>query len=79
MPSGKVHAAATTLAAIATPLLLDPHSPQAMAGGSLAGLILTPDLDIERKTHAHSMVKKLGREVGRKSGKILGESLAFLW
>ena len=89
MASGKTHAAATTFAAALSPLLFSSGSVEqdlARMGGCLAGLILTPDLDIERKTHAHSVVARLGRELGEtisKRGSIwggaIGEALAFVW
>jgi hypothetical protein len=50
------------------------------------GLVINPDLDIERKTHAHSVVEKAGREVGavisgkgRLFGSAMGEILGFVW
>ena len=79
MPSGKTHAAATTLAAITVPILLDPASPEGMVSGCLLGLLITPDLDVENKTRAHSTVAKVGREVGGKNGKMVGEVLSNLW
>ena len=79
MPSGKTHATATTLAAVVTPILLDPASPEGMISGCLLGLLITPDLDVENKTRAHSTVAKVGREVGGKNGKMVGEVLSNLW
>ncbi len=89
MASGKTHAAATMMAAALSPFLLSSGQVEldaVRAGGCLAGLVLTPDLDIERKTHAHSIVARLGQELGklfgrrgRLVGSALGEALAFIW
>jgi uncharacterized metal-binding protein len=89
MASGKIHAAATMMAAALSPLVLSSGQVEldvARAGGCLAGLVLTPDLDIERKTHAHSVVARLGQEFGKLLGKrgrligsAIGEMLAFAW
>ena len=70
MPSGKVHAATTIAMAVAAPLLIAPSRPAIMAAGCLAGLILSPDLDIERPTHAHSVIAKAGSVVAKAGSKI---------
>ncbi|RMF46735.1 MAG: hypothetical protein D6755_06230 [Anaerolineae bacterium] len=61
MPNGKVHATATVItAAVSTPILLTLTTPPhalSWAGGCLCGLILTPDLDLERPTKSHAIVR----------------------
>ena len=79
MPSGKTHASVTALAAVVTPILLNPASPEGLISGCLLGLIITPDLDVENKTRAHGTVAKIGREIGGKNGKIVGEVFSSLW
>ncbi len=77
MSDGKTHALATVVAGgvLAPGLHLMGHvalaSSLAFAGGCLAGLVVNPDLDIRRFTHAE--------EVVRASGGKLGRFLAGLW
>ncbi len=63
MPSGTTHAIITTLAAASLAGLgYASKQPQAatiaIAGGCLAGLILTPDLDLNEDTYSYHLVKK---------------------
>src|SRR5512138_3620962 len=77
MPIGKIHAISTAFAGgVAAPVLYTlGHVPAgetlAFALGCLAGLIVTPDLDIRRITYAERLV--------RRSGGRLGRFLAELW
>lgn len=77
MPSGKVHAISTVMAGgIAAPLLytlghVSTGETLAFAAGCLAGLIITPDLDIRQFIYAEQVV--------RHSGGWLGRILAGLW
>lgn len=77
MASGKAHAIATVAAGIVAPpiAVLWGGVPlaygAAIAAGCFVGLVITPDLDIRRFTHAHEVVRRLNRQ--------LGWLLALLW
>jgi uncharacterized metal-binding protein len=77
MSDGKTHALATVIlgGVLAPGLYLMAHvsaeNSLAFAGGCLTGLIINPDLDIRRFTHAE--------QVMRASGGKLGRLLAGLW
>lgn len=73
MPSGRVHAAITAISAAGLlaatwkagqPLV----TTLAVAGGCLAGLLVTPDLDEDRPVRSHALVRRN-----------LGSLPAFLW
>jgi uncharacterized metal-binding protein len=79
MSSGKVHALATVAAAgIATPALAllagqPVTTAAAFAAGCLAGLVVTPDLDVRyRDTHAETVVRRSG-------GCVAGALWNLLW
>jgi uncharacterized metal-binding protein len=63
MPDGKTHAALTVVAAAGLSaagylLVLPGDTSLALAGGCLAGLVLTPDLDVNDRIYAHSLVRR---------------------
>ena len=63
MPSGKTHAAMTVAAAaglcITGYALGAPTVPTwAVTGGCLAGVLLTPDLDVDNPVHSHAIVDR---------------------
>jgi uncharacterized metal-binding protein len=67
MPSGKIHAAATVIAAgVVSPLLaLVARQPvehaAAFAAGCMVGLVVTPDLDVRhRDTHSETIIRRTG-------------------
>ena len=66
MSSGKVHAAITITTALGLGLAREwiTHQPRpetlAICAGCLAGVLLTPDLDVEEPTHAHTVAGRFG-------------------
>ncbi len=78
MPSGKVHAVATTLMAgsIAPALVLLGGQPIACAAaftaGCLVGLIVNPDLDVRHPTYSHAILRRSG-------GSLLGWLWGLFW
>jgi uncharacterized metal-binding protein len=73
MPNGKIHTSATLLLAAGTgilsvSLMQAPAVTTALVGGCLAGLVLTPDLDVDRGSISH-------RIVNRSAGQLVG----FVW
>jgi uncharacterized metal-binding protein len=71
MSTGKVHAFATVAAGgtLSAGLIvfahLEPASTFAFAAGCLTGLIVNPDLDIRRFTHAEAVVRSSGGRMGK--------------
>ncbi len=78
MPSGKVHALATVAAGgISGPALvflagLPIIQAVTFAAGCLAGLVLTPDLDVQHNVHADRVMRQSG-------GTLLGIVWGTLW
>lgn len=78
MPSGRVHALATTLAAATvSPALVilaaqPVDSALAFAAGCMAGLLLTPDLDVDHRTKSYKVVR-------RSFGRVLAEVWYWFW
>lgn len=67
MPSGNIHTIITIAASTGLYLLAPVSDPQriAITAGCLAGLIISPDLDVDMQTSAHSTVRRtLGRLPG---------------
>lgn len=66
MPDGKTHASATVLVAMAAPIAAYNYASVpmdhaiALAAGALAGLLLTPDLDVDGSTASHQTVRRAG-------------------
>jgi uncharacterized metal-binding protein len=63
MPSGRVHALMTTLAAgglmwVAVSAGQPPAVSFGLAGGCLAGLLITPDLDVDEPVRSHYLVRR---------------------
>jgi uncharacterized metal-binding protein len=63
MPSGQVHAAISIVAAgglyLAAGQLGQPAPlPLALAGGCLAGILITPDLDVDARVRSHRLVRE---------------------
>lgn len=63
MPSGRVHACLTVLAAggiLTAGSLVDLPTPTviAMTSGCLAGLLITPDLDVDVPVNSHTVVRR---------------------
>ena len=77
MPSGRTHAFITTLTAAGLfGYAYSTGTPQpaaiALAGGCLAGLILTPDLDVNGGVRSHTIVK-------REAGRLLAAAWRAIW
>jgi uncharacterized metal-binding protein len=78
MPNGKAHASATILLAaglgfISISLRDDTAlTTAAVVGGCLAGLVLTPDLDVDRGSISHRIVK-------RSAGFLIGFAWHLFW
>jgi uncharacterized metal-binding protein len=78
MPNGKAHASATVVLAaglgvISIGLRQDPIvTTSALVGGCLAGLVLTPDLDVDRGSISHRIVK-------RSAGLLIGFAWHLFW
>lgn len=78
MPSGRTHALATTLtAAIVSPTLVilaaQPiNSALAFASGCMAGILLTPDLDVDHRTQSYSVIR-------RSFGWFIAEAWYWFW
>lgn len=79
MPSGKIHATASTAAAVGISaggfalsremsdmsLLSDWMSYNVIAAGCLSGVILTPDLDQDGTVRSHGVMRRLGCLIGK--------------
>lgn len=78
MPNGKAHASATLILAaglgvISITLRQDPAiTTTALVGGCLMGLVLTPDLDVDRGSISHSIVN-------RTAGFLIGFAWRLFW
>jgi len=78
MPNGKAHAGATVFLAaglgfISISLRQDPAlTTAAVVGGCLAGLVLSPDLDVDRGSISHRIVK-------RSAGYLIGFAWRLFW
>jgi uncharacterized metal-binding protein len=78
MPHGKAHASATVLLAagigiLSASVFRDPVvTTAALTGGCLAGLVLTPDLDVDRGSISHRIVK-------RSAGFLIGFAWKVFW
>mgnify|MGYP000380342455 CR=1 FL=1 len=74
MPSGNVHATATLVLATALGVAAHYNGLPALplAAGALAGVILTPDLDVDRGSISQ-------RAVRRSAGCVLGAMWAIFW
>jgi uncharacterized metal-binding protein len=78
MPNGKAHASATILLAaglgvLSVSIRMTQHlTTAAVVGGCLAGLVLTPDLDVDRGSISHRIVK-------RSAGLIIGFAWHLFW
>jgi uncharacterized metal-binding protein len=78
MPNGNAHASATILLAaglgmLSLTLRQDPlMTTTALVGGCLAGLVLTPDLDVDRGSISHRIVKK-------SAGLLIGFAWHLFW
>jgi uncharacterized metal-binding protein len=76
MPSGKVHAVSTIVLSLAGGYLAYSQGwqlPQvgALAGGTLAGILVSPDLDVDRGNISH--------KIARKGGCLLGLLWKIFW
>ena len=71
MSRGRVHALATVIAGgvLSPSLVVLGHLPieqaSAFAAGCLTGLVINPDLDVRRFTHAESVMRRTGGRLGR--------------
>lgn len=78
MPSGKIHAITTTLAAglLAPAVVIVAKQPVdhavAFAAGCMFGLVLTPDLDVDQWTRSHTLVR-------RSAGWLVGSLWYLFW